>query len=241
MVEYRFSLATVPLQEAIKWVDIDVNQTIADVTKKVCEAYQLQDILWVQLIYKGRVLLDKERFASLKIDPQKDVITIAASILNKESLQEPIFPLVAVEQLLLNAGVKDTAEKTIETFGNILESIGSTIIVLIEIEDHIYWKMVQEHIDAFKRSSVQNLILPLAAISHLIIRSLQFLGAVHLGGHRAGERLEVALSEILGEIGLDIAAVAKNQMINSHRTEINEEDIKFAYVQWQNKMEKLPL
>ena len=241
MVKYRFLLAMVQLKEPIKWVDIDANQTVADVMKKVCNAFNLQDSLWTQLIYKRRVLLDKEKFASLKIDPQKDIILIATSILNTGSLRVPIFPLVAVEQLLLKAGVKDADEKTVEIFGNIWEEIGSTIVLLVEIEDHIYWKIVQKHIDTLKRSAIQELILPLAAVSNLIVRSLQYVGSFHMGGQRAGERFEVVISKTLQEIGMEIADLAKNQMTNAHRSQIKEEDIKSAYVLWQNKMKKLAL
>ena len=244
MVEYCFRLTGAPPQESVKLVDIDVNQTVAEIANKVCEAYKLQDILWIKLTHKGRVLLDKERFASLKIDPKKDVITINTSIIDREALKGPILPLAAVEQLILKMGIEDVDEHAIETLRNILEDVGSRIVVMDEIGDPIYWRMVQEHIDIFKRSSARELILPLDAISRLIIRSLRFLGPLPLGKvgkHDSNEALEVGVGKILDEIGLEIANLAKNQMTNSHRTQIKEEDIKSAYVQWQNKMKKLSL
>jgi hypothetical protein len=127
------------------------------------------------------------------------------------------------------------------TLGNILEEIGSRIVVMDEIGDSIYWIMVQEHIDTFKRSSARELILPLDAISCLIIRSLRFLGPLPLGKggkHDSNEALEVGVGKILDEIGLEIAAFAKNQIIKPHQTRIEEEDIKSAYLEWQNKMKK---
>jgi len=79
MVEYRFRLTGVPPDQAVKTVDVDVNQNVADAKKQVRKAYKLNPILTIQFIHKGKVLPDNVRFASLGIFPKKDVITVMAT------------------------------------------------------------------------------------------------------------------------------------------------------------------
>ena len=79
MVEYRFKLTGVPQDQAIKDVDVDVNQNVGDAKKRVRKAYKLNPILSIQFIYKGKVLADNVRFASLAIHPKKDIITVMAT------------------------------------------------------------------------------------------------------------------------------------------------------------------
>jgi hypothetical protein len=84
MVQYRFRLAGVSPQEAVKIVNLDVNQNVADVKKKVREAYKLDPEIGIHLTFKGKVLQDNVKLPNLGISPQKDVLTIIMFHLNAE-------------------------------------------------------------------------------------------------------------------------------------------------------------
>ena len=79
MAQYRFRLTGVPPDQAIKLIEVDPNQSIAEIKKTVQREYKLNPILAIQLIFKGKVLPDQLKFAKIGIHPKKDVITVMAT------------------------------------------------------------------------------------------------------------------------------------------------------------------
>ncbi len=69
-------------------------------------------------------------------------------------------------------------------------------------------------------------IIPLAPIDRLIRKAK---------AERVSEKAATAMGEILEEIGLEIAAMARELAEHAHRKTINGEDIKLAYKQWRRK------
>jgi hypothetical protein len=74
MAQYRFRLTGVPPDQAIKLIEVDPNQSIAEIKKTVQREYKLNPILAIQFIFKGKVLPDQLKFAKVGIHPKKDVI-----------------------------------------------------------------------------------------------------------------------------------------------------------------------
>jgi len=74
MAQYRFRLTGVPPDQAIKLIEVDPNQSIAEIKKTVQREYKLNPILAIQFIFKGKVLPDQLKFAKIGIHPKKDVI-----------------------------------------------------------------------------------------------------------------------------------------------------------------------
>ena len=74
MTQYRFRLTGVPPDQAIKLIEVDPNQSIAEIKKTVQREYKLNPILAIQFIFKGKVLPDQLKFAKIGIHPKKDVI-----------------------------------------------------------------------------------------------------------------------------------------------------------------------
>ncbi len=74
MTQYRFRLTGVPPDQAIKLIEVDPNQSIAEIKKSVQREYKLNPILAIQFIFKGKVLPDNLKFAKIGIHPKKDVI-----------------------------------------------------------------------------------------------------------------------------------------------------------------------
>jgi hypothetical protein len=79
MTQYRFRLTGVPPDQAIKLIEVDPNQSIAEIKKNVQREYKLNPILAIQFIFKGKVLPDNLKFAKIGIHPKKDVITVMAT------------------------------------------------------------------------------------------------------------------------------------------------------------------
>jgi len=69
----------VPPDQAIKLIELDPNQSIAEIKKTVQREYKLNPILAIQFIFKGKVLPDNLKFAKIAIHPKKDVITVMAT------------------------------------------------------------------------------------------------------------------------------------------------------------------
>lgn len=78
MMQYRFRLTGVPPDQAIKIIEIDPNQGIAEIEKTVQKVYKLNPILALQFIFKGKVLPDNLKFGKTGIHQKKDVITVMA-------------------------------------------------------------------------------------------------------------------------------------------------------------------
>ena len=81
MAQYRFRLTGVPPDQAIKLIEVDPNQSIAEIKKTVQREYKLNPILAIQFIFKGKVLPDQLKFAKVGIHPKKDVIKLEKSLL----------------------------------------------------------------------------------------------------------------------------------------------------------------
>ena len=78
MTQYRFRLTGVPPDQAIKLIELDPNNAIADIKKTVQKEDRLNPVLAIQFIFKGKVLPDQLKFAKIGIHPKKDVITVMA-------------------------------------------------------------------------------------------------------------------------------------------------------------------
>ncbi|HEC38963.1 MAG TPA: hypothetical protein ENI29_12060 [bacterium] len=63
-------------EQAIKLIELDPNNAIADIKKTVQREYKLNPILAIQFIFKGKVLPDQLKFAKIGIHPKKDVIIL---------------------------------------------------------------------------------------------------------------------------------------------------------------------
>ncbi|TXT53871.1 MAG: hypothetical protein BAJALOKI1v1_2280004 [Promethearchaeota archaeon] len=79
MTQYRFRLTGVPPDQAIKQIEVDPSQTIAEIKKNVQQEYKLNPVLAIQFIFKGKVLPDDLKFQKVGIHPKKDVITVMAT------------------------------------------------------------------------------------------------------------------------------------------------------------------
>ncbi len=86
MTQYRFRLTGVPPDQAIKLVEVDPNQSIAEIKKTVQREYKLNPILAIQFIFKGKVLPDSLKFAKIGIHPKKDVIIFENFLLLSETV-----------------------------------------------------------------------------------------------------------------------------------------------------------
>jgi histone H3/H4 len=69
-------------------------------------------------------------------------------------------------------------------------------------------------------------IIPLAPLDRLIRKAK---------AERVSEKAATALGEILEDLGLEIASMARDLAEHAHRKTINGEDIKLAYKQWRRK------
>jgi len=86
LTQYRFRLTGVPPDQAIKLIEVDPNQSIAEIKKTVQREYKLNPILAIQFIFKGKVLPDQLKFAKIGIHPKKDVINFEKSLLYCETV-----------------------------------------------------------------------------------------------------------------------------------------------------------
>ncbi|MBD3353622.1 MAG: hypothetical protein GF364_19215 [Candidatus Lokiarchaeota archaeon] len=77
--QYRFRLIGVPPEYAIKLISVDPDQTVAEIKKEVQKAYRLCPILCIQLVLRGRVLSDKLKISRLRIDPNREMISVQAT------------------------------------------------------------------------------------------------------------------------------------------------------------------
>ena len=68
-----------PPDQAIKLIELDHNQLIAEIKKVVQGSYKLNPILAIQFIFKGKILPDNLRLEKIGIHPKKDIITVMAS------------------------------------------------------------------------------------------------------------------------------------------------------------------
>jgi histone H3/H4 len=69
-------------------------------------------------------------------------------------------------------------------------------------------------------------IIPLAPIDRLIRKA---------GGERVSEQAASELGEVLEELGIEIAIIAKELSEFAGRKTVTRRDIKLAYKQWQRK------
>jgi hypothetical protein len=79
ITQYRFRLTGVPPDQAIKLIELDPSNSIAQIKKTVQREYKLNPILAIQFIFKGKVLPDQLIFSKIGIHPKKDVITVMAT------------------------------------------------------------------------------------------------------------------------------------------------------------------
>ena len=79
MTQYRFRLTGVPPDQAIKLIEIDANNSIAEIKKVVQKEYKLNPILAIQFIFKGKVLPDNIKFTKVGVSAKTDVITVMAT------------------------------------------------------------------------------------------------------------------------------------------------------------------
>ncbi|HUX99278.1 MAG TPA: histone [Candidatus Deferrimicrobium sp.] len=69
-------------------------------------------------------------------------------------------------------------------------------------------------------------IIPLAPLDRLIRKAK---------AERVSEKAAMAMGEILEEVGIEIAAMARDLAEHAHRKTINGNDIRLAYKQWRRK------
>jgi histone H3/H4 len=69
-------------------------------------------------------------------------------------------------------------------------------------------------------------IIPLAPLDRLIRKAK---------AERVSEKAAMAMGEILEEVGIEIAAIARELAEHAHRKTINGTDIRLSYKQWRRK------
>ncbi len=69
-------------------------------------------------------------------------------------------------------------------------------------------------------------IIPIAPLDRLIRKAKV---------ERVSEKAAISMGEILEEIGVEIAGMARDLAEHAHRKTVNGEDIKLAYKQWRRK------
>ncbi|MBA7515202.1 hypothetical protein ES705_07241 [subsurface metagenome] len=74
--QYRFRLAGVPPDQAIKLIMINIEQGGEDIKKTIKQEYKLNPIFAIQLIFKGKLLPENINLRKIVIHPEKDIITI---------------------------------------------------------------------------------------------------------------------------------------------------------------------
>jgi hypothetical protein len=74
--QYRFRLVGVPPNQAIQLVNVNPNNSIAEIKKSLIRSFRLNPILSIQLIFKGKILPDNIRLRMVRFHPNKDVITV---------------------------------------------------------------------------------------------------------------------------------------------------------------------
>ena len=77
---YRFRLTGAPPDQAIKSIQINPDQSIAAIKKKVQREYKLNTILAIQFIFKGKILPENLKFGKIGICPKKDIIIVMSTV-----------------------------------------------------------------------------------------------------------------------------------------------------------------
>ena len=72
----RFRLIGVPHKQAIKIIQVDPNDSITEVKRKVQREYKLNSILAIQFVFRGKVLPENLKFSEIGILQKNEVITI---------------------------------------------------------------------------------------------------------------------------------------------------------------------
>jgi len=75
-LKYKFRLAGVPPNQALRLIKVNPNLSIAEIKKLVQREYKLNPILGIHFIFKGRILPDQLKFGKIGIHFRKDTITI---------------------------------------------------------------------------------------------------------------------------------------------------------------------
>ena len=78
-MQIHFRLTGVSAEQSLKIVEVDPEQTIAEIKRSVAIAYKLNPILAIQFIYRAKVLPDNLKFSKIGIQPKTDLITVMAT------------------------------------------------------------------------------------------------------------------------------------------------------------------
>lgn len=78
-MQCKFRLTGVAPEQAMKIIEVDPEQTIAEIKRSVASAYKLNPILAIQFIYRAKVLPDNLKFAKIGIQPKSELITVMAT------------------------------------------------------------------------------------------------------------------------------------------------------------------
>lgn len=79
MMQIKFRLTGVAPEQSLRLVEVDPEQTIAEIKRSVAIAYKLNPILAIQFIYRAKVLPDNLKFSKIGIQPKTDLITVMAT------------------------------------------------------------------------------------------------------------------------------------------------------------------
>ena len=74
----KFRMLGMPPEHAIKSIEVNPNQKVAELLQVIHEAYKINPLLKLQLLFKGKVLSEDLKFTHMDIFPEQDVITIMA-------------------------------------------------------------------------------------------------------------------------------------------------------------------
>ncbi len=74
----RFRLTGIPPEYAMKTIDVDHTKTVQEIKKSVQSAYDLNPILGIQFIFRGKVISDTLRFKDIRVK-ENEVVTIMAT------------------------------------------------------------------------------------------------------------------------------------------------------------------
>lgn len=79
MSEYRFRLTGCPPDRAFKNIELADDYSVREAKEVVKLEYNLNKIIAIQFIHKGKVIPDDIQLSKTGIRPQKDVVSIMAT------------------------------------------------------------------------------------------------------------------------------------------------------------------
>ncbi len=73
-----FRMLGLPHEQAFKTITISPNQTVEEIKRIILKEFQLNPLIDIQLLFRGKVLSELNNINDFKISPEEDTITVMA-------------------------------------------------------------------------------------------------------------------------------------------------------------------